>query len=570
VTVFTADTKRRKAPWVLLGLILIATVWAYCGVTANGFVWDDEHTVANNPAIASLSLVGSWFLPPSPNAMSLLNATNYRPVLVTSYAIDHALWGADPSGYHLTSLGVHLAVVVLVFLLARRLWGLPSAAVAAALLAAVHPINAEAVNYISARSSSLMTVMVLAAVWQYDRVWGDPAVGGAQPSWKRLLRLGVALALGLMALGAKEAAAVLPVLVIVWDRARRGNSETWRVTLARSLPWWGIVVVFLGVRAWVFYGALDRGRPEEAWGQVVLFSLKIALTSVAGWLWPAGLAIDHGWPWTIGPREGVLLVMGGIGVALATWGMFRLDRRMGWCVAWFWVALIPLAALPVVSRLTLYQDHRVYLGGVGLAWLFGRVAVTGANALRPFRAIRVAAWLGAGAVIAAALVADTARTAVWSDADRLWDDVIEQYPGSILGANHVGLRYLSADELDRAREIFERSASTEPRFPMTHNYLGIVYAKLGQRDRAIAEFETAVRLNPYYATARLNLGNAYEQSQRPDLALDAYERGLPDGPWAVATLQRSARLLERQGRFDEARERYRRILDAERNAEGRK
>ncbi len=556
--------------WIALGLVLAATAVAYRGVIANGFVWDDEHTVANNPAIASLSLIGSWFLPPSPNATSLLKETNYRPVLVTSYAIDHALWGGDPSGYHLTNLGVHLAAVVLVFLLARRLWGLPSAAVAAALLAAVHPLNAEAVNYISARSSSLMTVLVLAAVWQYDRVRVDPAAGGVRPSWKRLLRLGVALGFGLIALGAKEAAAVLPVLIIVWDRARRGNNEAWRVTLAHSLPWWGIVAAFLGVRAWVLHGALelDTSRPEQAWGQAALFALKIALTSVVGWLWPTRLAIDHGWPWTIGAREGAVLLMGGIGFALATWGMFRLDRRMGWCVAWFWVALLPLTALPVVSRLTLYQDHRVYLGGVGLAWMFGRVAVLGANRLWPFWSIRVAAWLGAGVLTAAALVADAARTAVWINADRLWDNVIEQYPGSILGADHEGLRFLNAGRLDRAREIFERSASTEPRFPMTHNYLGIVYAKLGQRDRAIAEFETAVRLNPYYATARLNLGNAYEQSQRPALALDAYERGLPDGPWAVATLQRSARLLERQGRFDEARERYRRILDIDRSAEG--
>ncbi len=554
--------------WIALGLILAATAVAYRGVIANGFVWDDEHTVADNPAIASLSLIGSWFLPPSPNATSLLKETNYRPVLVTSYAIDHALWGGNPSGYHLTNLGVHLAVVVLVFLLARRLWGLPSAAVAAALLAAVHPINAEAVNYISARSSSLMTVMVLAAVWQYDRVRVDPAAGGARPSWKRLLRLGVALGFGLIALGAKEAAAVLPVLIIVWDRAQRGNSETWRVTLAYSLPWWGIVAVFLGVRAWVFYGALDRGWPEEAWGQVVLFSLKIALTSVAGWLWPTGLAIDHGWPWTIGPQEAAFLVLGGIGFALVTWGIFRFDRRMGWCVVWFWVTLLPLTALPVVSRLTLYQDHRLYLGGVGLAWLFGRVVVLGANRLRLGWSMRGAAWLGAGVLIATALVVDAARTAVWSNADRLWDEVIEQYPGSILGADHVGLRLLNAGKLDQAREIFERSAGTEPRFPMTHNYLGVVYAKLGQRERAIAEFETAVRLNPYYPAARLNLGNAYEQLQRPDLALDAYERGLPDGPWAVETLQRSARLLERHGRFDEARERYRRILDIDRSAEG--
>ncbi len=565
MSAFTRDARR---PWVALGLILIVTAGAYRGVTSNGFVWDDDHTVADNPAIVSLSLVGTWFV--SPNAASTLRETNYRPVLVASYAIDHALWGMVPSGYHLTNLGVHLAVVVLVFLLARRLWGLPSAAVGAALLAAIHPLNAEAVNYISARSSSLMTVMTLAAVWLHDRVRVDSAAGGARPSWARRLRLGGALGFGLAALGAKEAAAVLPVLIIVWDRARRGNSEPWRVTLAHSLPWWGIVAVYLGVRAWVLHGAPEMTQPEQAWGQAAFFALKIALASVAGWLWPTGSAIDHGWPWTIDAREGVLLVMGGIGVALATWRVFRFDRRMGWCVIWFWVALLPLAALPVVSRLTLYQDHRVYLGGVGLAWLFGRVAVLGANRLRPFRAIRVAAGLVAGVVIAAALVANAARTAVWSNANRLWDNVIERYPGSILGANHVGLRYVSADELDRAREIFERSASTEPRFPATHNYLGIVYAKLGQRDLAIAEFETAVRLNPYYATARLNLGNAYEQSQRPDLALDAYERGLPDGSWAIETLKRSARLLERQGRFDEARERYRRILDAERSAEGRK
>ena len=568
MTTLATEPARRALSWLALGLILATTAVAYRGVIANGFVWDDDHTVVDNPAIASLSLIGSWFVPPSPNATSLLRATNYRPVLVTSYAIDRALWGGDPSGYHLTNLGVHLAAVVLVFLLARRLWGFPSAAVAAALLAAVHPINAEAVNYVSARSSSLMTVMILAAVWQYDRVRVDSTAGGARPSWTRRLRLGGALGFGLAALGTKEAAAVLPVLLIVWDRARRGNGETWRVTLAHSLPWWGIVVGFLGVRAWVFHGALDRGRPDEAWGQAVLFSLKIALTSVAGWLWPTGSAIDHGWPWTIGAREGALLVTGGIGVALATWGVFRLDRRMGWCVTWFWVAVLPLAALPVVSRLTLYQDHRVYLGGVGLAWMFGRVAVTGANALRPFWAIQVAAWLGAGALIATALVADAARTAVWINADRLWENVVERHPGSILGANHAGLQFLRAGRLDQAREIFDQSARTEPRFPITHNYLGIVYAKLGQRDRAIAEFETAVRLDPYYATARLNLGNAYEQSQRPDLALDAYERGLPDGPWAVATLQRSARLLERQGRFDEARERYRRILDIDRSAEG--
>jgi len=47
--------------WVVLGSIVVATVVAYRGVTANGFVFDDVHTVARNPAIRSLSAVGTWF-----------------------------------------------------------------------------------------------------------------------------------------------------------------------------------------------------------------------------------------------------------------------------------------------------------------------------------------------------------------------------------------------------------------------------------------------------------------------------------------------------------------------------
>jgi tetratricopeptide (TPR) repeat protein len=161
---------------------------------------------------------------------------------------------------------------------------------------------------------------------------------------------------------------------------------------------------------------------------------------------------------------------------------------------------------------------------------------------------------------AAAIRIDAARTAVWRDADQLWEHTLAQYPTSSLARNQVALRRLEAGDLAVAREQFEASVALAPDFPLTHNYLGVTYARSGDLDRAIAEFSTAVRLNPSYASARLNLGNAYEKAGRMDLALAAYESGVPDAPWAISLLERAATLLVRMGKADEAEARHRRIL----------
>jgi tetratricopeptide (TPR) repeat protein len=538
--------------WLGLVLLVALTAVTYRGVLENGFVWDDSLTVVNNHAIDSFASWERWFT--SAEATSTLRESNYRPVLVVSYAVDHALWGRSPAGYHATNLAIHLGVVILVFALARRLWADHAAGLWAAGIVAVHPLNAEAINYVSARSSLLSALLMLSVIAINDTRRRAGAGG---------LRLGAALFLGLAALGVKETAVVLPLLIIAWDRAWWGTRETWRVTLVRSLPWWGLVTGALLARG-VVLAATPTATPigDGLW-QGGLFTAKIFLASIAYWAAPVGLAIDHGWPWTIGLEEGGLLVAGSAAAAAATWWVGRYDRGMGWCLAWFWISLMPLAALPLVSRLTLYQDHRVYLAGVGLAWLMGRVLAVATRGVRWRSATGIVAALGVLVALGIAVRADAARTAVWRSADRLWEDVLAKYPDSVLGQNHRGIRALNAGRLDEARNALERSLRAAPRFPPTHNYLGILYAKAGDRDRAIAEFETAVDLNAYYAAARLNLGNAYEQQGRFDLALEAYERDLPDGSWARDTLERSAQLFEKQGRVADALDRYRRILVVE-------
>jgi Flp pilus assembly protein TadD len=290
------------------------------------------------------------------------------------------------------------------------------------------------------------------------------------------------------------------------------------------------------------------------------FTAKLFLASVGSWLLPIGWAIDHGWSWHIGFGEGSLLAIGAIATAAVTIALWRWDHRVGWCVMWFWVSLAPLAALPWVSRLTLYQDHRVYLAQIGLALVGGEIITRATAALPSPRHRLMAVGVPAALLAALAIHTTTTRIPAWRDADTLWAHTLAAYPTSVLAKNHAALRRLEAGELALAREQFEASVALAPNFPVTHNYLGVVYARLGDLDRAVAEFTTAIRLSPSFVSARMNLGNAYEKIGRPDLALTAYEQGVPDQPWAVDLIERAAKLFERAGNPDEARARYRRIL----------
>ncbi|MBI3607668.1 MAG: tetratricopeptide repeat protein [Nitrospirae bacterium] len=549
----------------LLALLVLATVLTFRGVIANGFVVDDYHTVQTNRALRSLTMWRQWLT--SPDAASRFRgAKNYRPVLITSYGLDHALWGDEPSGFHATNLAVHLAVVILTFLLARRLWSDDATAICAAGLVALHPLNAEAVNYLSARSSSLMTAGVLAAVWADDAARG-----------RRWVRRLPAFGFGLAALGSKEVAVVLPALMIAWERARVGDTVRWRTTVLRSIPWWGLVGAFLAARTWLLRDAPSQPVlwPDMTLPQNLLFAAKIGLVSFGHWWWPSRLALDHAWPTTIGTWEAAGLLVGTVAVGVATWGVFKTDRRIGWCAVWFWLGILPVGALPFVTRVTLYQENRVYLAAIGLAWLAGRflgVAVRDGALGRTGVGGRFAVWERAAlavvlsvAVVAAVRV-DRARTAVFTDDTRLWNDVLEKYPRSALGRNARAVQLLNAGRLDEARRGFEEARDLDPHFALYRLELARTDALQGNWERAAAEFDALINADPgYFGSLRVELGEADEHLGRMNDAFEQYQAAARLQPTDPDPVFRLAVLHATFGHWADAAEAFRRAID--RNAE---
>ena len=122
-------------------LLLVLTALTYAPLAVADFVWDDKPLVQDNTLTDSLANLPLFFqvdLWDTAGGVGDAESGYYRPLMLTSLAIDRALWGLSPVGHHLHSLLWHLLACGLLAVLLRELVA-PLPALVGAALFAVHP-----------------------------------------------------------------------------------------------------------------------------------------------------------------------------------------------------------------------------------------------------------------------------------------------------------------------------------------------------------------------------------------------------------------------------------------------
>jgi hypothetical protein len=146
-----------------LALALVAALFAHRFVLDLELMgWDTYPTIAASRVHDLGDLLGSF-------SEELMDGRYpgghfYRPVTNLVFALDHAVWGLRPLGYHLTNLVILLAGVVAVFVLARRWLGPGWGPCVAALVFALHPLQLETVPVAARRADMLFTLFVVWAL----------------------------------------------------------------------------------------------------------------------------------------------------------------------------------------------------------------------------------------------------------------------------------------------------------------------------------------------------------------------------------------------------------------------
>jgi hypothetical protein len=506
----TPPHERRHARWALAGTFAAALLVHLPGVR-NGFVptWDDGNYVLYNQDIAELSLATvRWAFTSIPHYSRF-----WAPFTFLSYAVDHAVWGLDPFGYHLTNALLHALSTALVFLLALELvpeerWPVPTAALAA-LLWALHPLRVESVAWIAERKDVLSAAFGVAAVLAYVR----HAKGSARPAWRSRAHW-AALALAVLSLASKPTLATLPAVLLVLDAyLGRFRREGARALLVEKAPWVLLAAIATVVTAIGFEGCYI---PLERSG--VLSSVLIGLRATWEYLrftaWPVALSPFHLYPGQVSPLDPAYLLPALAVVALAVAAVAGARRWPAPAAVYLcYLALVAPGALATRTGMTEMADRFTYFPAIPLSIL--AAAAFGALATRATSRAARAGIIAAAAAVLMLLSALTVRqTRVWRDEVTLWTGAIEARPG------HSGRVYESRAAAWAERGEWDRASADLGEaiaIAAAKRYVGLgaLYAqrarfraRSGDREAAAADWARAIASAPPDQRAAFEAGRA--------------------------------------------------------------
>ena len=449
-----------SAGWVRLAALIGVVGVLYANSLQNDFVWDDRLTALDPGSIGQI--------------LARPTGSYYRPVVMLTFKFDRFLWNASPVGYHLTNLAGHIAVAWLLGAYARTLGMSAGMSLSASLLFAAHPVQTEAVTYISGRTDILCALFVLLALLAWSRACkGSDRFAGASAA---------ALCLALLS---KESAVGVPLVLLAPGTNRTGRSPRPLLPLAVS-------AACFAARPHVDASAslAGLGHRLPAVGIAALTYLRLLI-------WPNDLHLERFTGvggWSIGQGVAAWVVVIGLGL-----GLLYVARRVpGGLVL---LALSAATYLPASGAVPVYgsiadralftPEHFLYLPLLGLAPLAagGVTAFTPAR-LQPVLPIALAALL----IVWGNIV--IARNRDWKSEESIFRHTLRYDPPAARVWFNLGNLELAAGNLDEARRLFLAALARDPRDVAIHFNLAIVHQRLGAYADAEGEYERTIELDP--------------------------------------------------------------------------
>ncbi len=548
------DGPPSSVPTVIL--LVLLTLAAFLPVLGNGFVWDDELYLLNNPrAAGGLTLAGlGW-------ALTTFHAANWHPLTWVSHFLDVELFGLRPAGHHLVSLLWHAGNVVLLFLLLLRLTGARGRSALVAALFAVHPLHVESVAWVAERKDVLSTFFALAAVAAYLRYLRRP-----RPAAYLTVFLLFALALA-----AKPMPVTLPFLLLLldwwplgrWHASPAAAPAQSQQTDSRRRHPPGRVALLLAEKvpllALSAASAAVTLRAQASWEAVGSLPLGIRLANAvqayAGYLgktvWPRGLAILYplrsGAPPAWRPLSALLLL------SVVTLLVRRTLRRApalaaGWL--WFLVTLVPVIGLVQVGTQAM-ADRYSYLPLVGVFIM----AAWAIDLLPPLLRLHRTAMTAACCLLALSLAGLTfLQSRYWKDTPTVFDHALRVTGDNRVAHYNLGVYRQGRGELRQAAEHYREAIRIKEDYADAHNNLGVILAGEGKTAEAISHYRRAIRADRSFAEAWCNLGvQLFEEGKAAESAA-AFREALVLRPSLAEARAGLGNLLAHQGRIVEARD----------------
>lgn len=448
---------------------------------------DDEQHLNKNPSIATANaegLVNIWSQP----YFNLYIPVTYTLWWTIRAGLQQDASPVTPQAFHLANTIVHAINALLVFYLILSSIGSRLSAFAGSLFFAVHPIQAEAVCWISGMKDLFSAFWLLLAL-----ILGRSAlISQRENIWQSWLAP-VAFA---MAVLAKPGAVVGPVLLFLLSLSILESAANGRRLVSQLLIWSLLASGGVMLAQWA--------QPPVVMPFTITATQRIFVAAwslsfyVAKLFWPNGLTIDYALP----PdaiieyfRQAWLITV----TLLTSFGLaaigIRWRKSFGVGPLIFLVCLCPtLGFVPYYFQpISNVADRYAYLALVGPA--FTIAWVTHQMLASPNRSRLAGATVMLGALALATVTVTVKQIQVWQNPLTLFSHAIATRPQSWFSHFNLGSTLVKEGNLTAARQHLEQTIRLRPWFPDAHYNLGIVSAMEGKSDEAAQHFDRAARLD---------------------------------------------------------------------------
>jgi protein O-mannosyl-transferase len=579
---------KRSLLYLAAAAVFLVTLSLYATSFQHEFInWDDDLYVVDNPHIRSFGL--SFIVWATTN----LRAGSWIPVTWGSFALDHAAWGLDPRGFHLTNGLLHAVNAVLVVYLVVRLLetarelgrrqGMPlllddRAVVIAAgttgMLFGVHPVHVESVAWVAERKDLLCALFMLLSINAYLRYVsqrgssGTPA-GARAPGSRRSYLL--ALLFAVLALASKPMAVSLPLIFLLldWFTFRRfGTPGKWTALIVEKIPFLALciavsIITIIGQKSAGYLSPVELARFPAR----VLVAFHAIAAYLGNMALPLRLVPLYPYPNARELLSFSYLFSAVLVIGITVFCILIARKQPAWTSLWgyYLITLAPVLGLVQVGEQSM-ADRYTYLPsiapflclGLGAAQLSVRIA--SAARLRSLLAT-LAIVLSAALCVALSLLT-LKQIAIWKNGVVLWSYVIEQEPGRLpIAYNNRGLSFKALKQLDLAREDISMAIRLDPSFAKYYVNRGSVLGEAGSLEPALEDFSRAIALDAGYADAYTGRGLVLVEQGRAGRALEDLDRAVRLDPTRVEAFLNRGVAHERMGRDDLAIDDYGRATE---------
>jgi tetratricopeptide (TPR) repeat protein len=502
--------------------------------------WDDNIYILNNVTSHGFS----WEHVRSAFSFWTNRIGQYNPLSLLSFMLDYSLWGADPAGYHLTNIVIHTLNGLLVYRLLLRLHGERLLSLVAAAVFLLHPVQVESVGWIAERKGLLSLFFVLLS-WEWYCRYKEAGKGQGRLSYAVSL---VAFTLSLMA---KTAGVVLPVILIFYDMCFA--KETRRIRFLDKIPFFLASAVFSIIE---IYSEMPQqgGSLAEYHGGTPLTTFYTMLPVFCRYLrlllWPSGLNIEHMPP--VYQSLELKVVAAAVLLAamfFAAFRLYRVDRRLGFWVMFFWVGLLPVSQ--IVPLFMLMYEHYLYMPIIGAGALAGAGAVCIRERIGSQRSVILygilVLWLLTLSVVS------FQRTAVWNNSLTLFTDASLKSPQSFRVWEIIGETQHYFGNISASRQALERSLSIKSDNTDVLWALGKIHIDAGELEKGYNYLQRLLVKNPAFARGWATLGDYYRARGDYRTAEVMYSKALFIQPDAVQVQMMLGKLALLERRLDDAR-----------------